>query len=204
MWKCCVWALCRRREWRGIRKDDEEKRFIDVRWSEDCSELSWLLAFGCWWAVERLLEDWLEDERRLEQRFVMLNMMNCEKQNIKRAAAVSGSLFDGKRKGGGEMTEWCSSLRVGGADWPSVENEYNNFIDVEWWMISTCEGACMEILLIVTYNGSKTKHTCAENKSKWHPVKMLMFGRTVVKNVRSLIPLDQRTEGPSSKGHTSS
>ena len=75
---------------------DAEKRSTDNRCSEESSEWSWLWAFGCWLAVERCLTDQFEQESRLERRFVMFRMMNCEKtkhEELQRVSVLQSSLM---------------------------------------------------------------------------------------------------------------
>ena len=86
-----------------MRTGDTEKRSTDDRCSGETSEWSWLWVFGRWWAVERRLTDRLERESRLERRFVMFRMINCEKPKHEELQHLSVSLSSlmGKELGDG-------------------------------------------------------------------------------------------------------
>ena len=86
-----------------MRTGDAEKQSTDDHCSEESSEWSWLWAFGHWQAVERRLTDRLEQESRLERRFVMFRMINCEKTKHEELQHLSVSLSSlmGKELGDG-------------------------------------------------------------------------------------------------------
>ena len=99
-----------------MRTGDTEKRSTDDRCSGGTSEWSWWWVFGRWWAVEHHLTDRLERESRLERRFVMFRMINCEKTKHERVAmCVSVAVvFDGKGIGGWGMTDSTTQVRESG------------------------------------------------------------------------------------------